>query len=89
MRLTEYFQSIKPQRVITDALGISNRTEKRDNFYKKVREIEAVADDTGSVAVVVPKNLKTQLLSTIDSAGDSLTEREALDLLRSIIEREL
>jgi len=90
MKAEKYIKYLKPQSLISTALGRKNhRTHHKYALLKKISELEKIVDFTGSTLEVLPKNFKILLLSTIASAGEEITNREALELLRGIIEKEL
>ena len=90
MKLETYILTLKPQSLISEALGRENHSTLHiDALLNKVKEIDKIVDFTGSTLEVLPKNFKSLLLSTIASAGEEITNREALDLIESLIKKEL
>jgi len=87
INLSDFLISVGP----TECSRANNRRPEDGTRYlraltERANQIERVALHTGKTIVVVRDDWKKLLLSTIDSAGDTITEREALQLLRSIIE---
>lgn len=86
MSLEKFLTSVGP----TECSRANNRRPEDGTRYlraltDRAAQIDNVATHTGQTIVVVREDWKTLLMSTIDSAGDTITDREALELLRAII----
>lgn len=58
-------------------------------LQKRIDELDQIAEDNGFQLIAVRPDLRQLLLATIDSAGDTISETEAMELLRAQINQHL
>jgi len=86
MNLQKFLTDVGP----TECSRANNRRPQDGTRYlrtltSRAAEIERVAEHSGKAIIIVRDDLKRLLISTINSAGDTITEQESLDLLFSLI----